>query len=69
MNTWFRKEDWWIPVIALIVIITGLLFWLAGAAINTSVDSRRADHLSCEMKGGEYLYLKYGGYKCLKVVK
>ena len=69
MNTWFRKEYWWIPMIAAVVIITASLFWLAGSAIDDSNDIRLAEHLACEMKGGSYLYLKYEGYQCLKVIK
>lgn len=63
MNGWFRKEDWWIPVISAIFLFFYFMFWCVS---NDSVDTKRLD---CELKGGSYLYLKYSGHKCLKEIK
>jgi hypothetical protein len=63
MNTWFRKEDLWIPVIVLIFLFFGFLFWCIG---NDKSDQRRVE---CTNKGGEWIYLQYYGMKCLKELK
>ena len=65
MNTWFRKEDWWI-----LAVVVGFLFvWLIFILLGESANSHHKRMIDCQMKGGTQVYLKYGGYKCLKELK
>lgn len=56
---WFRKEDWWI------VIISVLILGFSGCTLllKNSVDDSRK---TCYKEGGELIYLDKSGYYCIQ---
>lgn len=48
MNTWLRKEDWWI-----LVVVVGFLFiWFIFILLGESSHKHHKGMSDCQMKGG-----------------